>query len=191
MREFTGEKLSIDIISKLLFYSCGVTCRVRPPELGGKELCLRATPSAGALYPLEAYFVSWNMDGLEPGLYHYRVYTHSLELLAPGDFAECVSDFMLIDALAKQSAGCFFVSAMFQRTMLKYDERGYRFALLEAGHLAKNICLMACKLGIGLLPIGGFLDDEVNRFLSVDGVNEAAVYAIAVGATPQRATAPG
>ena len=190
IRAFTGEKLPLDVFSKLLFYSCGVTCRVRSPELDDEELCLRAIPSAGALYPLETYLVSWNVGGLEPGLYHYSVHAHALELLAPGGFAASVSDLILSGDLTTQTAAIFFITAMFQRTMIKYSERGYRFALLEAGHLAQNMCLMACELGVGVLPIGGFLDDEVNRFLSIDGVNEAAVYAMAVGALPPSAAGP-
>jgi SagB-type dehydrogenase family enzyme len=181
VRTFSGEPLSLSIISKLLHYSYGITSISAPPGLRSRDFCFRATPSAGALYPLELYLITWRSLGLNPGIYHYCVPTHSLELLAIGDFADEATKYTLCDDLAATAAGFFFVTALFQRTMLKYNERGYRFVLLDAGHLAENMCLMACNLGLGILPIGGFLDDEINRVLAVDGINETVVYAMAVG----------
>jgi len=52
---------------------------------------------------------------------------------------------------------------------------------LEAGHLAQNIYLVTTALGLGCVAIGGFMDDEINEILEVDGVNEAVVYVIAIG----------
>jgi len=65
--------------------------------------------------------------------------------------------------------------------MFKYNERGYRFVLLDAGHLGQNVCLMATAMNLGVLPIGGFLDDELNRLLDIDGVHESVVYPLLVG----------
>lgn len=42
----------------------------------------------------------------------------------------------------------------------KYSQRFFHFALLEAGHIAQNICLTMQSLGLGTRPIGEFLDDE-------------------------------
>ena len=53
--------------------------------------------------------------------------------------------------------------------MGKYGARGYRFALLEAGHQAENICLMAVQLGLDSLCIGGFHDMSLNTILGIDG----------------------
>jgi SagB-type dehydrogenase family enzyme len=180
-RSFTGGSLSLSSLSKLLHYSYGVTATSASPGLHSNEFCFRAAPSAGALYPLEVYFVTWKTSGLNPGIYHYCVPSHSLELLTTGNFADESTKHVLSEELAETAAGLFFVTALFQRTMLKYNERGYRFVLLEAGHLAENMCLMACAMQLGILPIGGFLDDEINRFLLLDGVNEAVVYTLAIG----------
>jgi SagB-type dehydrogenase family enzyme len=72
-------------------------------------------------------------------------------------------------------------SAVFERTLKKYGPRGYRYILFEAGHAAQNLCLVAAELGLGSLPLGGFLDSRLNAFLGLDGLAEAALYGVAVG----------
>ncbi|HME25306.1 MAG TPA: SagB/ThcOx family dehydrogenase [Acetobacteraceae bacterium] len=191
VRTFSGEPLSLSIISKLLHYTYGITTTSTPPPgLRNRNVCFRAAPSAGALYPLEVYLVTWRTLGLNPGIYHYCVPTHSLELVAAGNFADEATEYTFCEDLIDTAAGFFFVTGIFQRTMLKYNERGYRFVLLDAGHMAENMCLMACSLGLGIVPIGGFQDDEINRVLAVDGINETVVYAMAVGVISPESASP-
>ncbi|MGB9750681.1 MAG: hypothetical protein C0183_04235 [Roseiflexus castenholzii] len=45
------------------------------------------------------------------------------------------------------------VRVILQRLRWRYQERAYRSALLEAGHLAQNRCLAATSLGIGCVPL--------------------------------------
>jgi SagB-type dehydrogenase family enzyme len=49
------------------------------------------------------------------------------------------------------------------RTTAKYGERGYRFLLLEAGHLLQNLCLLSASVGLATVPLGGYLEEEVAR----------------------------
>jgi nitroreductase len=48
-----------------------------------------------------------------------------------------------------------------ERVERKYGERGYRFLLLEAGHLMQNLCLLSASLGLMTVPLGGFFEREV------------------------------
>ena len=64
---------------------------------------------------------------------------------------------------------------------MKYGERGYRFMLLEAGHIAQNALLAANALGLGACPFGGFIDDDLDRLLGIDGLDEVSLYLIGVG----------
>jgi SagB-type dehydrogenase family enzyme len=73
------------------------------------------------------------------------------------------------------------LSANFGRTLKKYGARGYRYVLLEAGHVAQNICLTAAELGLGSLCVGGYRDRGLNHALGLDGQHEAVVYCIGVG----------
>jgi SagB-type dehydrogenase family enzyme len=75
------------------------------------------------------------------------------------------------------------LTAIFQRLRWKYQERAYRYALLEAGHLGQNVYLAATSMGMGACAVGAFLDDGLNGLLGVDGKDEAALYLLAVGKT--------
>jgi SagB-type dehydrogenase family enzyme len=74
-----------------------------------------------------------------------------------------------------------FVTAMFKRSTFKYGNRGYRFALLEAGHVAQNINLVTTGLGLGSVNICGYFDRQVDDLLDLDGVTHSTIYIIAIG----------
>jgi SagB-type dehydrogenase family enzyme len=70
---------------------------------------------------------------------------------------------------------------MFWRSRFKYGQRGYRFALLEAGHVVQNAVLAAAALGLAALPVGGFYDRRLDAVVGADGLDEASVYALTIG----------
>jgi SagB-type dehydrogenase family enzyme len=72
------------------------------------------------------------------------------------------------------------------RNQFKYAELGYRLMVLEAGHLAQNILLVAQAQGLGTLPVCGFYDDRMHDFLEIDGVDEVCLYLLVIG-HPNRA----
>jgi SagB-type dehydrogenase family enzyme len=73
------------------------------------------------------------------------------------------------------------LTAVFQRLRWKYQERAYRYALLEAGHLGQNAYLVATSMRKGCCAVGAFLDDGLNSLLGLDGQDEAAIYMLAIG----------
>jgi SagB-type dehydrogenase family enzyme len=60
-------------------------------------------------------------------------------------------------------------------------ERAYRYIYMDAGHIAQNLYLAATALGLGCCAIGALYDEEVNRLVGADGVDETTVYMCAVG----------
>jgi SagB-type dehydrogenase family enzyme len=171
-RTYSGQPLSLADLSRLLHAAQGITQRQGE---------LRAAPSAGALYPIELYAVAHNVAGLEPGIYHYAVPAHELELMQPGDQRAAVTQAGLGQGHLGQANVCFVLSAIFQRARWKYHERTYRYALLEAGHIGQNLYLAATSLGLGACAVGAFLDDDLNRLLGLDGEEEAALLVITGG----------
>jgi SagB-type dehydrogenase family enzyme len=73
------------------------------------------------------------------------------------------------------------LSAVWHRNMTKYGERGYRYMLLEAGHLMQNIILCAMQHGLASCNMGGFFDIELGDLLQLRSDEETAVYACALG----------
>jgi SagB-type dehydrogenase family enzyme len=88
------------------------------------------------------------------------------------------------DRLFTTSGATVILTGMLGRTRIKYQERAYRFMLLEAGHTAENILLAAASLDLAATPVGGFIDDEVAAILDIDGVDEVVVELIPVGTAP-------
>lgn len=174
IRNYTKQPLSLSQLSQLLYAAQGVTGKYQ-----GR--LLRATPSAGALYPLEIYPVINNVSGLEPGIYHYGVKDHILELVKLGDFSKKATKACLDQEAAQDAQVTFFISSIFARVSYKYGERGYRYALIETGHVGQNIYLEAVSLGLGAVAMGAFYDDKVNELLGIEGKDEAVVYVLAVG----------
>jgi len=170
--EFNGRHITIEQLSFILRVSAGITEERRT---------LRAHPSAGALYPLELYVAAVAVSDLECGLYHYSVYEHALAKIRSGTLREQLAASFSAEHLIEASSVALIISGIFYRTAIKYGERGYRLMLLEAGHLGQNILLSATSQGVAAVPLGGYLDDEVNSMLGLDGSEETVIYPILLG----------
>lgn len=179
VRNFTDAELTINDLSRILYQSYGITGEMTLP--GGVTQYLRAAPSAGAIYPAEIYLGIRQVTGVEPGVYHYNVKNHELELLIRGDLTEDLSRICGNQEYVSKAAVTILISAVFQRTKRKYGERGYRYALLDVGHLGQNIYLASTALGISVMTTCGFFDDEANKLLRLDGVDETMLYVAFVG----------
>lgn len=177
-RDFGPRPLALDTVSTLLRLSLAET--TGPDESAGRPRGFRAAPSAGALFPLEAYLVTDRVNVLDPGVHHYDPAAHALECVASGPQFATLATATGMDELAT-AAAMLVLTAIPARSSLKYGERAYRFVLLEAGHVAQNVLLAAEQMGVSACAVGGFVDDEVNAALEIDGVDEISLYLIALG----------
>jgi SagB-type dehydrogenase family enzyme len=154
----------------------------------------RAVPSAGALYPLDVVVLALDVTGLPPGGYVYEPVAHAL--LPRGELDPvAVHTAAGTGAPPPRPSVLLAVVATFARTRAKYGLRGYRFALIEAGHVVQAAGTAATALGLAGLPWGGFADAEVDRRLDLDGLERSCVYLLALSAprpapVPTTGTAP-
>jgi len=174
IRDYSQAPLSLEELSLLLHLADGIT-------LWQYGIGFRTAPSAGALYPIEIYPVVNRVEGLKPGVYHYNVRLHALELLKEGEFGAEMVQYCAGQEMPKTAALTLILTAIFQRTRWKYRERAYRYVLLEGGHIGQNVYLAATAMGMGACAIGAFLDDHINRLIGVDGKEEAVIYVLTVG----------
>ena len=182
-RRFAEEPVAACDLAALLHAAYGVT-QSPDPDDRLRVLPLRAVPSGGALYPLELYVAALRVEGLPPGLYHFDPLKASLGVARDSLSAGEVAALSTYPEIVSASAAVIFVAAVFGRTRFKYGLRGYRFALLEAGHVGQNVVLTATALGLGAVPLGGYYDRLTDEFLELDGVNESTLYTLAVGSRP-------
>ena len=178
-REYnTGRSLKENLLSALLWATQGVTAKYG-------EFLFRTAPSAGGLYPIETYLFLRAVEGLEPGIYHFRTHVFDLELLKKGDFSRELTDAALGQTIVRDAQVTFIWSAVVERSRWKYRQRAYRYIYLDAGHIAQNLYLVAEALGLGACAIGALFDDRVNSIIGVDGIEETVIYMATVG-WPQR-----
>ena len=173
-------QLSLKTLGAILFAGCGLT---RSNETTGFLRPFRTAPSGGGLFPLELYVSTKHVAGLGAGLYHFDPNEHGLRCLRIGDYSHDLSESLVeFQAhLAFDSAAIVLMTAIFQRSTFKYGARGYRFVLIEVGHVAQNMNLAATALGLGCFNLGGFYDRAADRFLGIDGLHQSTVYMMALG----------
>lgn len=142
---------------------------------------LRVTPSGGAMYPLDVFAIAHAVDGLAAGAYLYDPLEHAL---LPRGEVDPHSFHALASAAGAmpQPALTLAVVGTFARSRTKYGLRGYRFTLLEAGHLVQAAVTVATALGLRTLPWGGFVDAAVDAQLELDGLERSCIYLLAVSA---------
>ncbi len=178
--DFAEDPLSWDLLAGMLDRSFRVRLANGWPR--------RPVPSGGALYPLDLYVVAQNVGELKRGLYHYDPFRHALTWMRPVDH-DALQMATLQPNMAAKAAAMIIVGGSFWRSRFKYGHRALRFCLLEAGHVGQNLLLLAQAFGISARPIGGFLDDDFAANMDYDGVNEAPLYVVLLGARTDDATA--
>ncbi len=167
VRTYKDSPLTLKEVAQLLWAAQGKVA-------SGK----RATPSAGATYPMEIYLIAGEVEGLEPGLYKYVYDEHSLQLVKVGDLRRVVSERALRQDMILKAPVTIVISAVFERTRARYGARAERYVYMEAGHIGQNIYLQATALGLGTVAVGAFIDEEVKRVL---GIKEEPLYLFPVG----------
>lgn len=129
---YDNKKVVLDLEKenhRFIYQSAGITAKKTYP---GVEYYLRVNPSAGALYPNEIYFQSRNNQDIEDGIYHFDSASNSIELLVNIE-DEGIEPYLGYEK--KQNGFIFLVSSVYYRSSWKYKNRGYRYCLLDAGHI--------------------------------------------------------
>jgi SagB-type dehydrogenase family enzyme len=179
VRDLEPCQLDLKSVATLLYHAYGES---RDNKDTGFPRPFRVVPSGGGLYPLELFFYSGCVDGLDKGIYHYNPSKSNLRLVSSGDKVQQISKGMVYPEITRAAALIVFITAIFERSTFKYGERGYRFILLEAGHVAQNINLVTIGLELGCVNLGGFYDRDIDNLLGLDGVTHSTIYMVAIGA---------
>lgn len=169
-RSFSEDKLDIDALGHIL--------------TNGYSLGNHSTPSAGGLYPLKIYvIVTRDQTGIEAGYYEYN--PENNELVHYNSDVDVVQLQYAFDSdtLLYNAPVIIVIAADLERQNGKYSNRGYRYILLEAGHVAQNMQLASVEVEskIATLEYGGFLDNVLADELWMDTPRVMPITTIAVG----------
>jgi SagB-type dehydrogenase family enzyme len=181
-RRFSGGALRLQAVATLLSaaYGCG-----RVVKFGDAGWPARPVPSAGARYPLELHLAVRAVDCLPAGTYRYLPYEHALAPTGPSVSFAHLADIFFRQPYLTPAAAIVVIAGNFEQTTARYGDRGYRYVLFEAGHVAQNVLLAATALGVGGLSLGGFLDDMLANTLQVSS-QVAPLYGVALGPPADR-----
>ncbi len=166
----SAEPISMRRLSTLLHLTNGITT---VEDSGDVRYHKRAAPSSGALYPTIIYVAVGAMPGLAPGLHHYDVREHALRRVGNATPKD----------LGLRTTVALVLTTEFYRSTWKYDERGWRYCLLDAGHVATNTVLTAAAWGLAVRPVARFDDSELGGRLGLDPEVEAPLLVLPVGRT--------
>ena len=156
----------------------------------GEHVGLRKTsPSGGGLHPTEVYPLVSRVEGLDPGLYHYDVARHALELveaLAEDDAVALAASFACGQTYFASAQVSFVLTTRFERSFWKYrrNQRALVALLLDAGHLSQTLYLVAAERGLGAYVTAAINGENIDERLGLDGVREGAIALAGCGLRP-------
>lgn len=178
--------VSVDDLSHILYYTFG--CHGLQQVNDGPTLLKKFVPSGGALHPTEAYPLILRVDGLSPGVYHYGVERHELELLHELPEAE-MTDLVLRGTCGQHwytsAAYCIAMTVRLDRVFWKYrrNRKAYRAAILDVGHISQAHYLQCQNRNLGAFVTGALNDDVFEECLRIDGVRQVPI-AVCGGGVP-------
>lgn len=128
---------------------------------GPDRWALRCNPSSGNLHPTEAYAAPLGVNGLAPGIHHYRADRHALERRCP---------------LSPPSATGILVglTSVHWREAWKYGERAFRYSQLDTGHAVAALRYAAAALGWRVSLLRDWGDADIRGLLGLDRADDYA-----------------
>jgi len=176
-REFGTDKISIDDLGSILYWSAGAVPRIK------EDTIRRIQPSGGAKYPVELYVVAFKeTDQIKKGVYHYNVKTHSLENLPTTDEIDILNCLPTHDEFAKQGQFLILFSFVKNRSFKKYGALSYKLAFIEAGHISQNMYLITEALGHSCCGMGTSDGELFDEALNLNEAEESVFYSLVLGA---------
>jgi len=175
-KAIASKQVDIGVLSELLFFSAGLTRKVR---FGKEFYYMRAASATGALYPIELYVISGRIPGLEAGVYHFNPLHFSLVKLREGDYRASLNDAGSPDSLSASFTLAF--TSLAWRNAWKYEARSYRHWFWDSGVIVANLLATSISAGLAAKAILGFVDSEIDQLLGLEAKKEATVALAVVG----------
>lgn len=144
----------------------------------------RSVPSAGALYPLTIFaFVLRAVAGLGRGIFRYDSSTGELRHLRDLPIWEEIVRVFDTREVIQHATVLLVVTGLLDRSPTKYSNRGYRYTLLEAGHVAQNAYIFSTIHSdkVGLVEYGGFQDEDLASTIGLPYPTQAPLITLICG----------
>lgn len=178
-----SRNLPLDLFAQMLHTVYGAQGQ---SVVSGVPVLKKNSPSAGGLHPVEAYLLVQHVEGVAPGLYHYRPDTHALEplrSLSPDEAREYASLFVARQPWFVDAHVQVILAARFQRNFWKYRNhaKAYRAVILDAGHLSQMQYLAATELGLGAFITAAINEGDIEDAFGLDPMQEGVIAVTGFG----------
>jgi SagB-type dehydrogenase family enzyme len=188
-RHFENISLQFKTISSILYYCNGISGKLQSQIVESEflqplEIKTRTVSSAGGLYPLDIYLIALNIENLENGIYLYLPVDNSLVSINNTISKEQI--FSSFDSSSeviqiRNASFIIVITGKIWKLIRKYGNRGLKFMFIEAGEISQNIHLSAQSMGVGTVDTAGYYDNEIEKIVGIDGINEFIMHSIIGG----------
>jgi SagB-type dehydrogenase family enzyme len=182
IRRYSNKSISVDNLSDFLYHSARIKTFYKSEE---GTLTKRPYPSGGARYPLEIYVMNNRIRGIQKGIHYYDPLKHELLLLNKNkNYQEKFNKFVirvLYPTMSREPDAIFIITAVFARTMWKYDKLGLSLILSDLGCLYQTMYLVATELKLAPCPVGKTEEELVKNWLNLDWFEESHVGTFMLG----------
>jgi len=146
----------------------------------------KTSPSGGGLHPTEVYPLILNVEGVQPGAYHYNIKDHSLDLmirLERSEAEEWADEFTAGQSYPRSVQALFVMTSRFYRNFWKYrkHQKAYSVLLMDAAHLSQTFYLVCTDLGLGPFVTGAINSINIDKRLGLDSFEEGAIVVCGCG----------
>ncbi len=142
----------------------------------------RTVANAGNLGSVTLYPMILAPGGEIPaGIYAYESVYHELIPVKLGHFQTWFATQVALQPQIGEAPLAIALVSDVERLRQKYGHRSYRLALLDAGHVSAHLYLVATALGLNICACAGFVDDEINLGLGLDGLDQTCMLISVIG----------
>lgn len=181
-----NRNLTFTELSTLLALSYRETASKSTTSFGPQPA--RTIASGGGLYPVDIYLINQSVEGLPAGVYYYNLHNCSLDRIreySPESLRAGIERAFMPayknDMDYQQASAYLVFAASLQRVCFKYQDRGIRFAMLDAGALMHGTYLATTALCIGCCGIGGYIDDYVAELIGLTNQDQYVMGVLLIG----------
>nr|UYH37513.1 amino acid adenylation domain-containing protein [Myxococcaceae bacterium MCy9487] len=162
LREFLNEPVALDALGQVL--AC-----LRQMPIPGAPLPKYRYPSAGSLYPVQAYLYvkPGRVKGLEEGLYYYHPVEHRLVKHAGASELRAAHYGEYNQAVFDAAAFSLLLIGQLDAVEPMYGALARDYCLIEAGYIGQLLMEQAPRHRLGLCPVGSFASEGMQDCLAL------------------------
>lgn len=182
IRTYSNKRISPADLSYFLYHSARIKNIFNSKE---GTLTERPYPSGGARYPLEIYVANNRITDIQKGIHYYDPLKHQLMLINNNkNYQKKFNQFVkrvLHPNLKREPDVIFIITAVFARTMWKYDKLGLSLILSDLGCLYQTMYLIATEMNLAPCPVGKIDEELVKNWTGLNWFEESHVGTFMLG----------